>query len=98
MFLMPYYSLLAHILRLSIPCTGLCWYRYAFVTSSDVIKPLQSMLLVSDDGKPAHPCDPFVMAIMVRQKSFNFGSIVLNKMGEKSEQFTKDSSVVRVFC
>jgi len=71
---------------------------HTFITSSDVIKPLQSMLLVSDDGKPAHPSDPFVMAIMVRQKSFNFGSIVLNKMGEKSEQFTKDSSVVRVLC
>ena len=66
--------------------------------SIDVVKPLQSMQLVTDDGKPASPSDPFVMAILVRQKSFNFGSIILNKMGEKSEQFTRDSSVVCCGC
>ena len=59
-----------------------------------MVKPLESMQLVTDDGRSASPSDPFVMAILVRQKAFNFGCIVLNKMGEKSEQFTRESSVV----
>ena len=40
------------------------------------------------------PNDPFIMAILSRQKNSNYGIAILNEMGDKGEQYTSDSSVV----
>ena len=45
-------------------------------------------------GSSVTPDDPFIMAILSRDKNANFGVAILNKMGEKEEQYTDDSSVV----
>ena len=59
-----------------------------------MVKPLQSLRLCNASGLSVTPNDPFIMAILSRQKNVNFGVAVLNKMGEKGEQYTDDSSVV----
>ena len=58
------------------------------------MKPLQSLRLCNAAGSAVTPSDPFIMAILSRQKNTNFGVAVLNKMGDKGEQYTEDSSVV----
>ena len=64
------------------------------VSFTEVIKPLQCLRLCNASGSMVSPNDPFIMAILSRQKNFNFGIGILNKKGEKEEQYTSDSSVV----
>ena len=59
-----------------------------------VVKPLQSLGLCNLSGSMVTPNDPFIMAILSRQKNSNYGIAILNKMGDKGEQYTSDSSVV----
>ena len=61
---------------------------------TEVIKPLQSLRLCNASGSMVSPNDPFIMAILSRQKNSNYGIAILNKMGDKGEQYTSDSSVV----
>lgn len=60
----------------------------------EVVKPLQSLRLCNASGSEVTPNDPFIMAILNRQKNTNFGIAILNKMGDKGEQSTENGSVV----
>ena len=59
-----------------------------------MVKPLQSLRLSNASGSMVTPDDPFIMAILSRQKNTNFGVAILNKMGDKGEQSTENGSVV----
>ena len=64
------------------------------ISHTEVVKPLQSLRLCNASGSVVTPSDPFIMAILSRQKNTNFGVAILNKMGDKGEQYTENSSVV----
>ena len=59
-----------------------------------VVKPLQSLGLCNLSGSMVTPNDPFIMAILSRQKYSNYGIAILNEMGDKGEQYTSNCSVV----
>ena len=64
-----------------------------------MIRPLQSLRLCNASGSVVTPKDPFIMAILSKQKNTNFGIAILNKMGDKEEQSTENGSVVSSsFC
>ena len=56
------------------------------ILHTEVIKPLHSLRLSNASGSQVAPDDPFIMAILSRQKIF--GVAILNMMGEKQEQYT----------
>ena len=64
------------------------------ISFTEVVKPLQSLRLCNASSSMVTPNDPFIMAILSRQKNSTYGIAILNKMGDKGEQYTSDSSVV----